>query len=198
MLRNLLRVLPVLLVVGSPLTAERMRFRVDPDHTSITFQARHMLVTRVTGVFEKVQGWIEMNPGDPTTARAEGEVEVASINTRNAKRDRHLKSADFFDAARYPKMRMVLKRVYRKQDQWWADADLTIRDITKTVSFPFTLSGPVRDPWGNLRIGVEGHFTLNRFDFGLRWDKRLETGGLVVGRDIKVSLQSEAIQAQEK
>jgi len=189
----------ILLLLGTrSLPAERLKFTVDPAHTSITFQARHMMVTRVTGTFEKVRGWIEIDPGDPTTARAEGEVEVASINTRNAKRDRHLKSDDFFAADRYPVMKMVLKKVYRKGESWWADADLTIRDITRRVSFPFILSGPVKDPWGNLRIGVEGTFTVDRFAFGLKWNKTLETGGLVVGRDIKVTLQIEAIHSPEK
>ena len=186
-----------LALTAGVLSAERLRFVVDPAHTSVTFKVKHMAISTVTGTFEKVEGWIELDPKDPTTARAEGIVYVNSINTRNAKRDAHLKSDDFFAAERYPTMKMVLKKVYKKGDQWWADVDLTIRGITKTVSFPFTLMGPITDPWGNRRIAVEASFTIDRFDFGLKWNKALETGALVAGRRVKVDLAVEAVHRPE-
>ncbi len=187
----------VLLLTTGSLSAERLRFAVDPAHTSITFKVKHMAIATVTGTFDRVEGWIELDPGDPATARAEGVVYVESINTRNTKRDAHLKSDDFFAAQRYPTLKMVLKKVYKKGNQWWADVDLTIRGITKTVSFPFSLMGPITDPWGNRRIAVEAHFEIDRFDFGLKWNKALETGALVVGRKVKVDLAVEAVHRPE-
>ena len=186
-----------LVLTAGVVSAERLRFVVDPAHTSVTFKVKHMGIATVTGTFEKVEGWIELDPEDPATARAEGIVYVESINTRNAKRDAHLKSEDFFAAQQYPTMKMVLKKVYKKGDQWWADVDLTIRGITKTVSFPFSLMGPITDPWGNKRIAVEGHFEIDRFDFGLKWNKVLETGALVAGRKVKVDLAVEAVHKPE-
>lgn len=173
--------------------AKPLKFVVDPAHTSITFKVKHMMVTTVVGTFEKFNGWIEYDPDNPKNTKAEGIVYVQSINTRNEKRDNHLRSPDFFDAEKYPEMRMVVKKVYEKGNTWWADANLTIKGITKTVSFPFTITGPIKDPWGNLRIGVEASFEINRFDFGLNWNKVLETGGLVVDKIVKVELQIEAI-----
>jgi len=187
----------ILILTAGLLRAEPLRFMVDPAHTSVTFKVKHMAIATVTGTFERVEGWIELDPKDPTTARAEGIVYVESINTRNARRDGHLKSDDFFGADRYPTMKMVLKKVYKKGNKWWADADLTIRDVTKTVSFPFTLTGPITDPWGNQRIAVEAHFEINRFDFGLKWNQTLETGALVVGREVQVELAVEAVQKRE-
>lgn len=192
MKKLILGVLALLVTTGTAL-AERLRFEVDPAHTSVTFKVKHMAIATVTGTFDRVEGWIELDPADPATARAEGIVDVNSINTRNERRDAHLKSDDFFAADKYPTMKMVLKKVYKKGDEWWADVDLTIRDITKTVSFPFTLAGPITDPWGNQRIAVEASFTIDRFDFGLKWNKVLETGALVVDRKVKVELAVEAV-----
>jgi len=187
------RVALILLLPSFGLFAQAYRYIVDPSHTSIIFNVRHMMVTTVRGSFSKFEGWIEYDPKNPQNTKAEGIVYVSSIDTKNDRRDKHLLSEDFFDAEKYPTMRMVLKKVYKKGNQWWADADLTIRNVTKTVSFPFNIYGPVKDNWGNLRIGVEASFEINRFDFGLNWNQVLETGGLVVDRTVKVELNIEAI-----
>ncbi len=192
----MLRLTIVLIVTALPfvsLRAEAIRFKVDKAHTSINFKVRHMMVTTVVGTFHNFDGWIDLDTSDITKSRAEGWVDVASIDTRNKKRDDHLRDSDFFDVQKYPRMKMVVKRIYKKGGEWWADADLTIKGITKTVSFPFKWYGPVKDPWGNLRIGVEASFTIDRYDFGIRWNKKMETGGLVVGRKVKVELNVEAI-----
>lgn len=173
--------------------AEPLRFVVDHAHTSITFKVKHMMISTVVGVFEKFDGWIEYDPDNPKNTKAEGVVYVSSINTRNEKRDNHLRSPDFFDAEKYPEMRMVVKKVYKKGNTWWADADLTIKGTTKRISFPFTITGPIKDPWGSLRIGIDASFEINRFDFGLNWNKVLETGGFVVDKTVKVELHVEGI-----
>jgi len=187
------RVALILLLPSSALFAQAYRYIVDPAHTSIIFNVRHMMVTTVRGSFGKFEGWIEYDPKNPQNTKAEGIVYVSSIDTKNDRRDKHLLSEDFFDAEKYPTMKMVLKKVYKKGNRWWADADLTIKDVTKTVSFPFKIYGPVKDNWGNLRIGVEASFEINRFDFGLNWNQVLETGGLVVDKTVKVELNIEAI-----
>ncbi len=173
--------------------AQPLRFTLDPAHTTLTFKVKHMMITTVVGTFNRFEGWIEVDPQDLTTAKAEGVVFVESIDTRNAKRDAHLRSEDFFAADQYPTMTMVLNKVFRKDDTWWAEADLTIRGITRTVRFPFTFTGPIQDPWGNTRIGVEAAFEIDRFDYGLKWNKVLETGALVVDRTVRVELHIEAI-----
>lgn len=178
--------------------AEPMRFVVDPDHASITFKVKHMMLATVTGTFNHVEGWIDVDPNDLTTAKAEGVIDVMSIDTRNKKRDDHLKSDDFFAAEKHPTIKMVLKRVFKKDGQWWAEADLTIRGITKPVQFPFTFTGPVKDPMGNDRIAVEGSFTIDRFDYGLKWNKVLETGALVVDRTVRVEFQIEGVHKPQK
>ncbi len=175
------------------LLAQAYRYEVDPVHTSITFNVRHMMVTTVRGTFNKFEGWIEYDPKNPANIRAEGTVYVRSIDTKNEKRDNHLLSPDFFDAEKYPTMKMVVKRVYKKGNIWWADADLTIKDVTRIISFPFNIYGPVKDNWGNYRIGVEASFEINRFDFGLNWNQLLETGGMVVDKIVKVELNIQAI-----
>lgn len=180
-------------VFPATVKGQTLRFMVDPAHTSITFKVRHMMVTTVTGTFREFGGWIDFDTSDITKSKAEGWVNVASIDTRNEKRDEHLRSPDFFDVEKYPKMTLVVKKIYKKKNEWWADADLTIKDVTKRISFPFKFYGPVKDPFGNLRVGVEASFKIDRFDFGINWNQVLETGGLVVGREVEVELNVEAI-----
>jgi polyisoprenoid-binding protein YceI len=190
--------LSIILAMGFLLYAEPMKFQVDPAHTTITFKVRHMMITNVTGTFERFEGWVELDTTDLSLTRAEGVVYVESINTRNSERDNHLKSPDFFDAKNYPTMKMSLLKMYKKGKEWWADVDLTIKGTTRTLSFPVELFGPIRDPWGNLRIGIEANFTIDRFDYGLRWNKVLETGGLIVDRKVKIELHIEAVYTPEK
>ncbi len=177
----------------SSLGAGVLKFEIDPAHTSITFKVRHMMVSTVVGTFHRFGGRIEMDTSDITKSRAYGWVDVASIDTRNSRRDDHLRSPDFFNVKKYPRMSMAVKRIYKKGEEWWADADLTIKGTTRRVSFPFKWYGPVKDPWGNLRIGIEARFKIDRYDFGITWNKTMETGGLVVGREVEVELNVEAI-----
>ncbi len=172
---------------------EIIRFMVDRAHTSITFKVRHMMVSTVIGTFHEFGGWIDFDTSNIINSKAEGWVNVASIDTRNKKRDEHLRSSDFFNVEKYPKMKLAVKKIYKKGNEWWADADLTIKGITKRISFPFKFYGPIKDPWGNLRVGVEAKFKINRFDFGISWNKVLETGGLVVGKEVEVELNVEAV-----
>jgi len=190
--------LTLILATGFILNAEPLRFQIDPVHTTITFKVRHMMITNVTGTFERFEGWVELDTTKLSHSRAEGLVYVESINTRNSERDDHLRGPDFFDANNHPTMKMTLLKVYQKDEKWWADVNLTIKGTTRTVSFPFELFGPIQDPWDNQRIGIEATFTIDRFDYGLKWNKMLETGGLIVDRKIKVELHIEAVHTTGK
>ncbi len=186
------------LINPSPTHAKSIPFKVDNAHTSILFSARHLMISNVRGTFENTEGVINLDTTDITKSSAEVIVKVLSLNTRNAKRDSHLLSRDFFDAKTYPEMRMRVKRIYKKGTSYWADGDLTIKGITKSIAFPFELEGPLKDPWGNLRIGISAKFEINRFDYGVSWNKTLEGGGFVVGKKVKVEVEMEAVHSRGK
>jgi len=167
------------------------RYEIDPAHTYIGFSAKHMLVTNVRGRFNGFSGHITLDPLDVTKSSVDVTIEVASIDTDNDRRDDHLRSADFFEAEKYPAMRFVSKRVEKKGADLVLVGDLTIRDITREVAIPFELAGPV-SAGGRKSIGVEASLRINRFDYGLKWNRAVETGGLVVGEEIRIDLNVEA------
>lgn len=186
--------IPVVLVsmAGRRPAAERYDF--DPSHTQIGFVARHMLVTNVRGQFNKFSGHIMLDGQDVTRSSAEVTIEVTSVDTGNERRDNHLRSADFFEVEKFPSMTFKSRKVEKRGDQLIMTGDLTIRDVTKQVEIPFELTGPVAQR-GRKRIGAEGTLKINRFDYGLKWNQAVETGGLVVGEDIRVELNISAVSA---
>jgi len=170
------------------------RYEIDPAHTYIGFTAKHMLVTNVRGRFNRFSGHITLDSQDITKSSAEVTIEAASIDTDNERRDDHLRSADFFEAEKYPTIRFVSRRVEKKGESLTLVGDLTIRDVTREVAIPFELTGPVAA--GNRKsIGVEASLRINRFDYGLKWNRAIETGGLVVGEEIRIDLNVEAHSA---
>jgi len=186
--------LPVVLVsaAGRHSTAERYNF--DTSHTQIGFVARHMLVTNVRGKFNKFEGHIMLDAQDVTRSSVQVTIDVGSVDTDNERRDNHLRSADFFEVEKFPKMTFASKKVEKRGSQLVMIGDLTIRDVTKQVEIPFELSGPVTQG-GRKRIGVEAMLRINRFDYGLKWNQAVEAGGLVVGEEIRVELNVEAVAA---
>ena len=182
-------------VMGSAWPAAPERYELDGAHTNIGFVAKHMLVTNVRGKFNTFSGHITLDPQDVTKSSADVTIQVASIDTDNQRRDDHLRSADFFEAERYPTIRFVSKRVEKKGNDLSLVGDLTIRDVTKEVAIPFELTGPVSNG-GRKTIGAEGTLRINRFDYGLKWNRAVETGGLVVGEEIRIELNIQAHTAR--
>jgi len=163
-------------------------YTLDPTHTRIGFAARHAMVTTVRGAFPGFEGTAHIDAADPAASSVDLTIQVGSIDTGVADRDGHLRSADFFDVETYPTIRFVSTSVERDAEgTWLITGDLTIKDVTRSVTVPFEPTGSARDPFGNLRVGFDGELKLNRKDWGLTWNAALETGGVLVSE--KVSLQ---------
>lgn len=172
---------------------------VDSVHTNVDFAVRHMMINNVKGNFGKFEGTLQYDPKNIEKTTVEGKIDTASINTENAKRDEHLRSPDFFDVAAHPTMTFKSTKVVKDGKKGYAIVGkLTIRGVTKEVKLPVEFSGPVKDPWGNERIGFSASTTLNRQDFGISWNQTLDRGGVVVGDEVKVSIEGEAIKQAAK
>lgn len=169
-------------------------FSVDVPHTQIHFSVAHLMVFKVRGSFTDFSGEINIDTTNKTLVSAQATINVASIDTRDAKRDEHLKSADFFDVANHPNITFVSQSVTGKADAITVVGDLTIKEITKEIILTGTYTGEIVDPWGNVRAGFTATGKIDRGDFGLTWNKALEAGGVLVGDTITVGLEVEAIE----
>jgi polyisoprenoid-binding protein YceI len=170
-------------------------YDVDPNHTSLGFAGKHMMVTTVRGRFKDFTGRVEVEDDDPTTAEARLTVRVASIDTGQDQRDQHLRSADFFDVEHYPEMTFVTTRVEsRGGNRYLVTGDLTIRDQTRPIDLDVEVEERFTDPFGNERVGVTASGKLNRRDWGLTWNQVLEAGRLLVGNEIKLEIESALIR----
>ena len=166
-------------------------FNIDPSHSRIGFSARHAMVTKVRGAFNEFTGSGTVVDG---VATLNVDISAASIDTRNADRDGHLQSGDFFDAAAFPKITFVSTSVKDAgADKVVVEGELTIKDVTKSISIEFEYTGTATDPYGNARFGFEGASEINRKDFGLVWNAVLETGGVIVSENIKLEFEISAI-----
>ncbi len=181
---------------GTPQAAPTM-WNVDPVHSVAEFKVKHMMISNVKGQFTAVKGSLILDETDLTNSRVEASVEAASINTRDPQRDAHLKSADFFDVEKFPMLSFKSTRITRIGDGELAVAgDLAIHGITRNVVF--TVEGPTppaRDPWGNTRVGLSATAKINRKDFGLNWNTALETGGILVGDEVTLTLDVQFVKA---
>ncbi len=179
---------------GVPVTASP--WSIDPAHSNAHFTVRHMMISNVRGEFSLVSGNVQLDPADVTRTQIEVEIKAASINTREEKRDAHLRSADFFDVEKYPDITFRSKRIVAKgEGDFQVLGDLTIHGVTREVTF--AVEGPtpvVKDPWGNLRIGITANAKINRKDFGLVWNALVEGGGVMVGEDVKIELDAELVR----
>lgn len=168
-------------------------YKIDPAHTSLTFSVRHMGLSNVKGHFDEFTGSFAFDGN--VIQQAEATIQVKSINTGVAQRDAHLRTPDFFDAAKYPEITFVTKRIETEGNQTVLVADFTMRGITKELRLPVTFSGPARDPWGNTRIGLAAVAKINRHDYGINFNAALETGVAVVGEEISLEINAEGIKA---
>jgi polyisoprenoid-binding protein YceI len=172
------------------------KWQIDPAHSAAHFSVRHLMISNVRGEFTKLSGSALLNPADSAKSTVEITIEAASVNTREPQRDEHLRSADFFDVANHPTLTFRSKRVEALgAENFKLTGDLTIRGVTKEVTFD--VEGPtasVKDPWGNIRAGVTASAKINRKDFGVAFNALTETGGMVVGEEVKITIEAELIQ----
>ena len=170
-------------------------YAIDPTHTRIGFVARHAMVTKVRGSFNQFEGTGTYDAEEPTRSSLSLTIDAKSIDTRNADRDAHLRGNDFFDMDTYPQIRFVSTKVEQLDaGTYRVTGDLTIKDVTKPVSIDFEVSGPVQDPWGNTRIGLEGKSEINRKDWGVNFNVALEAGGLLVSDKITLEFEVAAVK----
>ena len=185
-----------LIAFALPTLALASTWNIDPEHSSVGFKVKHLMVSNVNGNFNKHTGVVEIDDKDITKSTVQVTIDTSSINTNVQKRDEHLRSADFFDVAKFPTMTFVSKKVAKAgQDKLKITGDLTLHGVTKEVVLD--VEGPSvesKDPWGNIRKGATAHTKINRKDFGLVWNAALETGGVVVGDDVNIILEIEMIK----
>ena len=172
-------------------------WNIDPAHSAAEFKVRHMMISNVKGTLKGISGTLTEHATDSSLSSIEATVDVSTINTGEVQRDGHLKSADFFEAEKYPTMTFKSTRVVQKSEGEYAvTGDLTMHGVTKPVTFAVEgPSAPGKDPWGNTRIGLTATTKVNRKDFGLNWNAALETGGILVGEDVHITLDVQFIKA---
>jgi polyisoprenoid-binding protein YceI len=166
---------------------------IDAAHSEVVFQVRH-LVTKVRGRFREFDGTVQVDEQQPAQSAVNVTIQASSIDTAQPDRDAHLRSADFFAVDQFPTLTFASTAVTKKSDESFdVTGNLTIHGVTRQVVLPMTFLGTAKDPWGNQRYGFEAELTLNRKDYGLTWNAALETGGFLVGDEVKISLQIQAI-----
>lgn len=187
-----LLLLPLAAVAEEEAAADPYLYTIDPSHSSVGFAVRHFTVSNVRGNFGSLEGAIRYNPDDLKDSGVKVKIDAASINTDHEQRDGHLKSADFLDVENHPAIMFKSVRVEMDDDGWIMNGELTMRGVTKPVIFRFDMAGPIKDPLGMMRMGIEGSLVIDRRDWGLEWNKTMETGGLFVGHEVKISIAAEA------
>ena len=171
-------------------------WRIDPAHSHVEFAVRHLMISSVKGAFGDVQGTVWVDESDPRTVLVDIVIQVASIDTRQEQRDAHLRSPDFFDAAKFPTITFRSRRVQGNplEGDFRLTGDLTVRGITREVTLDVSPEGRLTDPWGEERAGFSAHAKIDRTDFGLTWNQALEAGGVLVGNEIKLSIEVELVR----
>ena len=172
-----------------------MTWNLDTSHSEVTFAVRHMMISTVRGKFNKFSGTIDFNEADPAKSTVDVSIDAASVDTRDEKRDGHLKSGDFFDVEKFPALTFKSTRVEKVSDNSGrVYGDLTIRDVTRPVVLDVEYAGQARSPWGTTSAGFSATTKINRKDFGLTWNVALETGGVLVGEDISIAIEAELVK----
>ncbi len=166
---------------------------IDPTHSTVSFVARHLMISKVRGTFDDFTAEISIGE-DPLASSLTAEVQMVSVNTGNEDRDNHLRANDFFDVANFPTMTLVSTGFAGSGDTFTMNADLTIRGVTKPVTFELEFSGVGGDPWGGTRAGFTATTTINRKDFGVEWNSPLETGGVMLGDKVQIELDVQLVK----
>lgn len=200
MKKNITRAMLTAAIMILPSLAAASQWNIDPDHSNVGFSVSHLMVSHVKGNFNKYSGVVDINDKDITKSKVDVTIDASSINTNVQKRDEHLKSADFFDVAKYPTLTFVSKKWAKSaKGALTVTGDLTIHGVTKLVVLHVaSFSRESKDPWGGTRRGTSASTIINRKDFGLVWNQALETGGVAVGEEVNISLDVELIKSQPK
>jgi polyisoprenoid-binding protein YceI len=174
-------------------------YNIDPAHSIIGFSIRHLEINWVEGRFKDFKGLIHFNDADVTKSSVEFTAKIESIDTGVEARDKHLRTADFFDAAKYPEMTFKSTRIERKgKDAYVLYGDFTLKGVTKQIQLPFTITGAIKDPWGNTRFGINAQTRINRRDYGIDYGNAMANGGFDVGNEVTIDLQLEAVKPGPK
>lgn len=193
MRNTFLAVLAGLFLVAAPAHAELKTFAIDKDHTTVGFSVRHMFAN-TTGRFNSFDGAITMDPSNGVIGSGKAVIETASVDTRHEKRDGHLKSPDFFNVEKFPTMTFVITQSRLVGDSLDVTGELTLLGVTKPVTLKAKFLGVGKDPWGNTRAGITANGRINRKDFGMDFNKVLDSGGLLIGDEVDLNLEVELIQ----
>ena len=172
-------------------------YTLDPTHSRIGFVARHAMVTKVRGSFNEFSADMHLDAEDPSRSRGTIVIQAASVDTRNADRDAHLRSNDFFAMEQYPTITFASTSVeHVGGDDYKVTGDLTLKDVTKAVTVDFEFTGAVKDPWGNTRVGLEGNVVINRKDWGVNFNAALETGGVLISEKVTLEIELSLVKDQ--
>lgn len=177
-----------------PATGTKTAWKLDPSHTIAEFSAKHLMITTVKGRITDIEGIIYTDEKDLQNSSVEAILKAVSLDTRTDQRDQHLRSADFLDVEKFPEIRFRSTRIEGNKQSFKLTGDLTIRDVTRPITLNVEFEGQTKDPWGGERVGFSATGKIDRREFGLTWNQALEAGGVVVGNDIKISLEVEAVK----
>lgn len=197
-MKRLLSTASILSILGvTSLFAAPRTYMIDTAHSNIGFSVQHMVLSKTKGSFSDYAGTIVWDAENLTKSKISGSLMVGSIDTKDKKRDDHLKSKDFFDAETYPKITLTDTKIETtKKGGYQLTGKLTIKDVTQNVVAPLMVQGPIKDPWGNDRIHFNATFTINRQDYGITWNKIMDNGGVVVGNQVDIEVDIEAVSGQ--
>lgn len=168
-------------------------FDIDSAHSLVGFEITHMMINDVEGKFKEFNGQLTWDAADPSKSVISGTIKTQSISTDNEKRDEHLRSPDFFDAAKFPDISFKTNKIEKRGEAYVGTGELTMHGVTKPVEIPFTVTETLDDPFGNTRIGLKGALNINRKDFGITWNKALDKGGMLLGDEVRITLKAEGI-----
>ena len=198
-MKKLAGILLFVLFTFASLNAQNTEWNFDKAHSKIQFTVSHLVISSVTGEFNEFDGTVKTNGDDFSNSKISFVVKTNSINTDNEKRDNHLKSDDFFNAAQYPEIKFIGKEMKKVgENKYKLIGDFTIRNVTKEIDLDVTKGGIINDPWGNKVAAFTIDGTINRFDYNLKWNKLLEVGGAVVGEDVDIHCKVELIQSKDE
>jgi polyisoprenoid-binding protein YceI len=176
--------------------SQAVTYTIDPAHSTAGFKVRHLMVANVRGEFSGVAGTVVIDADAPENSRVDARIDATTIHTRDEQRDAHLKSADFLDVEKFPTITFVSKKIAGSDGEWNVTGDLTIHGVTKEATLDVEGPAPeVKDPWGNVKTGVSATTKINRKDFGLVWNMALETGGVMVGDQVTLTLELELVRS---
>jgi polyisoprenoid-binding protein YceI len=179
----------------APETGTKTTWKIDPSHTIVEFSAKHLMISTVKGRFTDVEGTIVADENELVNSSVDVTLKAASIDTRTEQRDNHLRSPDFLHVEQFPAIEFHSTKIEGDREDFSLTGDLTIREVTRPITLKVTFEGQTKDPWGGERIGFSASGKIDRRDFGLTWNQLLETGGAVVGNEIKIAIEVEAIKA---